>query len=620
MSGIVGIFHLDQSPVDRRLLQQLTNFQSFRGPDARRVWLDGSIGFGHALLKTSDDLSLEQQPFSLDGDTWIVADARIDGQHDLVTKLQVHGCGVHRGASDAELILRAYGVWQKDCVEHLLGDFAFAIWDRPRQRLFCARDQMGVKPFFYCHLGSTVVFSNTLDCIRQHPSVSSALNDLAIADFLLFEVNQDSATTSFADVQRLPPAHRATWSDGRLHLSRYWSPPIDEPLFYKRPEDYVDRFRELLREVVSDRLRTNRVAVFMSGGLDSPTLAATASDLLRERSSSFDLQAFSRTDSQVPAEQYCAGLVANHLKIPIHYHEWGDRAVNPNWEGTRFHSPEPSPTPWQMQAYQHYCEQIKSRSRVFLYGEGPDNALRFEWRSYLSYLVQHRRYVRIFRDTCSTVTSQRRLPFWGRIKQRTRELRTHDQPQPAFPDWVASSLESRLQLRARWEQFLEPATLIHPIRPEAYASFRMPLWQAVFERYDSGWTTAPFEVRYPFVDLRMLRYLLAVPALPWCRSKHLIRRAMRGILPKPVLLRTKAGVRCATIMERVGRFGLTSFVPTEGLQRYVSTERVPNVASADMWVLGGHLRVRSLNHWLQNSCEREYCGRWEESLNEAVPE
>src|SRR5207344_3160791 len=115
-------------------------------------------------------------------------------------------------ATDVELILRAYLVWGEDFVEHLLGDFAFAIWDGPKQRLFCARDHLGVKPFFYAQVGQKLIFSSSLDCIRQHPAVSDRLNDLAIADFLLFDLNQDKATTSFADIQRVPPAHSATFS------------------------------------------------------------------------------------------------------------------------------------------------------------------------------------------------------------------------------------------------------------------------------------------------------------------------------------------------------------------------------------------------------------------------
>ena len=189
-------------------------------------------------------------------------------------------------ATDAELILRAYRVWGEQCVDHLLGDFVFAIWDAPRQRLFCARDQFGVKPFFYAQLGSLFLFSNTLDCIRQHPAVSNKLNDLAIADFLLFDMNQDPATTSFADIQRLPPAHTLTCEAG----PRLSSPLLDSfrrsaRSFQARPKNTSSASCELLDTAVADRLRTHSVAVFMSGGLDSPTVAASAKRVLSRNGS-----------------------------------------------------------------------------------------------------------------------------------------------------------------------------------------------------------------------------------------------------------------------------------------------------------------------------------------------
>ena len=232
-------------------------------------------------------------------------------------------------------------MWGEDCVDHLLGDFAFGIWDGPRQQLFCARDQMGVKCFYYAHNGSLVIFSNTLDCIRQHPVVSDRLNDLAIADFLLFEMNLDQATTSFADIQRLPPAHKERWSiDGRRQ-SRYWAMPIEEPVFYKRPSDYTDRFLELMREAVGDRLRTPRVGILMSGGLDSPSLAAVASELSRKRVPKIELKAFTTITKTNPTEGYFAGLVAQHLKIPIELCDWEDECRIPNWEQTSTRTSQP---------------------------------------------------------------------------------------------------------------------------------------------------------------------------------------------------------------------------------------------------------------------------------------
>ncbi len=319
MSGIVGIVHFDGAPVDRQVLGRLTAFMAFRGPDSQEIWIDGHAGLGHASLKTTEESEHERQPFTLDGRIWIVADARVDARRELIAKLKTKGHeNLSPNATDAELILLAYLVWGEDCVEHLLGDFAFAIWDGPQQRLFCARDHLGVKPFFYAHLGQKLVFSSSLDCIRQHPAVSDRLNDLAIADFLLFDLNQDLATTSFADIQRIPPAHTATWSSSGLQLLRYWTLPIDEPLYFRNTDDYVDRFNELLDQAVDDRLRTKKVGVMMSGGLDSPTLAATAWRILRGRSADCEVLASTTLiDGFDRNERYYAGLVAERLGIPI---------------------------------------------------------------------------------------------------------------------------------------------------------------------------------------------------------------------------------------------------------------------------------------------------------------
>src|SRR5712692_2905652 len=207
MSGIVGILNLDGAPVDRLLLRQLTDSMAYRGPDAQYTWAEGPVGFGHAMLRTTTESMREKQPCSLDGQVWITADVRVDSRADLIRKLEARVRESLEDATDAALILHAYHAWGEDCVRHLLGDFAFAIWDGPRRRLFCARDHFGIKPFYYASAGKCLLFSNTLDCLREHPAVSDRLNDLAIADFLLFDSNRDPGATTFADIERIPPAH-----------------------------------------------------------------------------------------------------------------------------------------------------------------------------------------------------------------------------------------------------------------------------------------------------------------------------------------------------------------------------------------------------------------------------
>lgn len=203
----------------------------------------------------------------------------------------------------------------------MIGDFAFAIWDEPRRKLFCARDHFGVKPFFYAKTKRCFAVSNTLNCLRKHPAISAEIDDLWIADFLLFERSQDPTATAFVDIRRLPPAHYLVWSTDGLRTERYWEIPRIMQV-HRRPDgDYVERFRELFDAAVSDRLRADRVGVDMSGGLDSSSIAAVASCLLAERSKSAELHAFTIVYDRIFAdeERRYASAVADKLGILIHY-------------------------------------------------------------------------------------------------------------------------------------------------------------------------------------------------------------------------------------------------------------------------------------------------------------
>ena len=126
MSGIVGIIDTDGAPVDRDLLRRLTGFLTYRGPDEQAVWVDGHVGFGHTMLRTTDESAKEQQPISLDGSVWIIADARVDGRGELRRALGIEPIASLDSMTDVELILHAYHRWETDCVDHLLGDFAFS--------------------------------------------------------------------------------------------------------------------------------------------------------------------------------------------------------------------------------------------------------------------------------------------------------------------------------------------------------------------------------------------------------------------------------------------------------------------------------------------------------------
>ena len=137
MSGIVGIFRRRGGCVERAVLESLTRYLQFRGPDALEVWADGgAVGFGHTTLRTTREANAERQPANLGGRLWITADARIDCRAELIEELNRAGWAIGREAPDPELILHSYDVWGEQSVLRLRGDFAFALWDAQRKRLF----------------------------------------------------------------------------------------------------------------------------------------------------------------------------------------------------------------------------------------------------------------------------------------------------------------------------------------------------------------------------------------------------------------------------------------------------------------------------------------------------
>jgi asparagine synthase (glutamine-hydrolysing) len=611
MSGIVGLLNLDGSPVDRGLLDRMTAYVAFRGPDGHRVWTSRQVGFGHALLKTTEESEREEQPFTLDGRRWIVADARVDARQDLIAALkgyrrhdEIHE-EIASKATDVELILRAYCVWGEDCVGHLLGDFTFAVWDEPRQRLFCARDHLGVKPFFYAHVGQTVVVSNTLDCIRLHPAVSRDLNDAAIGDFLLFGANQEVDTTSFRDIRRLPPGHCVTWSKAPTARRRYWTLPVEEPIHFKRAFEYTERFVELLKTALRDRLRTRRVGVLMSGGLDSPTLAAVALSLMRECSSDFTLQAITSVyDRLIPDdERHYAGLVAEYLDIPIRYDVRDDETSIADWDQVSVHTPEPVDNPPAFAAGVEFYKNMATQARVFLYGEGPDNALRYEWRPYLAHLVAGRRVAPLVRALSNDLLMHSRVPLWSSIRQLTGARSHNKRWQAVFPDWLDEDFAARCGCRERWEARQRPPPATHPVRPVGYEGFSAVRWQSLFEDCDINGALSHSEIRQPFLDLRLLQYMLALPAMPWCRNKLIIRRSMRTALPADVLRRKKTGIPVSPEFVRIRASGLPKLVPSPDLLRYVNPNKVLLAPNSTV-ELRAAIRPLGLNYWLHDlRCE-----------------
>jgi len=594
VSAILTIVRTDGAPIEPTLAAALMSLLAVRGPDAQRSQCIGNVALGHALLRTRTEED-DRQPLTLDGHTWIVGDVRLDARADLISQLGLNLDSMSL-ASDAELVLRAYHKWGVRCINQLLGDFGFAIWDVRLSRLFVGRDHLGVKPMYYAHVGRSIVVSSMLECVRMHPAVDhDELDDIAIADFLLFGHKTDHDTTAFRDIRRLPPAHTLTWSADGMRVQRYWQLPVEEPI-YCADAEYAEQFRDLLGRAVSDRLRTDRVAIFLSGGIDSTALAATA---VRELGHAEAVRGFTFVRGSLvdDDEDYYASIAARELGITARCYDIDDRAGWPYFMTSSI--PEPLPDAAEADAKAGAHADMMMFSPVAFFGEGPDNAMHYEWQAYVRYLWRGHRWWQMSADFVRFVRHHKRLPLGSTIWQLgARSADERDTPQ--LPRWIAPSLVARLQLRERWQRVMRgPRPSPHPTKPMAYWSLLNPMWHVVFDADDPAYTGVPIDVRHPYLDLRLLRFLLRVPAIPWARDKHLFRYALSDRLPAIVRTRPKTPLKGLPDYERGRRFGLPTVRASEELERYGSSRRLLDTGFRTAAEAEADLRFIALSYWLE---------------------
>ena len=593
MSGILTIVRTDGAPIEPSVATALMPSLAVRGPDGHSTCCRGNVALGHALLRTQVDQE-DCQPLTLDGHTWIVADARLDARSDVIAQL---GLDRHlaSAASDAELMLRAYLKWDAACINQLLGDFGFAIWDARSSRLFVARDHLGVKPLYYARIGRWLVISSVLECVRMHPSVRQGeLDDVAIADFLLFGHKADDGTTAFHDIHRVPPAHTLTWSPSGMRVQRYWELPVEEPI-YCADAEYAEQFTSLLDRAVADRLRTNRVAIFLSGGIDSTALAATA---VRELGNAEAVRGFTFVRGCLfdDDEGHQASIAARELGITAQCYDVDGQAGWPYFMATAIPEPLPDASEAGEKARAH--ADMAMHSAVALFGEGPDNVMHYEWEAYIRHLWRGHQWRRLSADFVRFVRHHKRLPaaaIWRLGAHRT------DNPDTApLPRWIAPSLVDRLHLRERWQRVMRgPRPSPHPTKPMAYWSLLNPLWHVVFDRVDPAYTGVPLDVRHPYLDLRLLRFLLRVPAIPWARDKHLFRYALTDRLPATIRSRPKTPLKGDPDYERGRRFGLPPVRDSEALARYGCAARLVETGFQSPAEAESDLRFIALSYWLE---------------------
>ena len=527
---------------------------------------------GQAELRTGDQ-----------GKLTFVGRVRLDRREELLAELQAQVSELKPDPGDAELVLLAYSVWGDNAIDHLHGDFAFAIYFAANGKLFCARDRVGVRTLAYLqHSGSWWVADSLAELLQVSKFSSQNYDPIWIADYLETGVSNDPARSVYADVKRLAPGHALTITEAGAEVQRYWRLELGDPLILCSPSLYLDRFEALLCASLRDRLPAGTVGIMLSGGLDSSTLAAMSAQLAgADRVTGLTMLVCPEQDPETAS----SAQVAAHLGIRHGQIDADQMLYDPRWYEAKANTAEPAlacTTPRARNAVSH---AMARDAAVWFYGEGPDNALTFEWRSYLRWLRQRGKWWQLL-TSVATYVRTKSLREWRTTLAVWSGRKSTFWPEPDTP-WVR-----------RPERQAEPSgTPDLTWRPLALANLRGPLWPAFLEELDAQYAAAGIDWRHPYLDLRLLEFMLHAPSIPWGRRKRLIRKAMAGRLPRAILRRDKTPLHHDLSTELLRRN--MPPMPRKGakVEAYVEIERLPEDAASAVDP-NALLRVAILDHWL----------------------
>lgn len=556
MSGICAVVALDGAPVSAPLLHRLTAPLERRGPHRTGHWRAGPVALGHTLVATTPESLAEPLPLHHEASGCVItADARLDNRDELRATLGLDRAPAH-AVGDATLILAAYLRWGIDAPAHLVGDFAFALWDSRNRTLVCARDRIGVRPLCWHHTpGRLVAVASEPRALLAHPGVPCRIHEARIADAIVGLEDADDASTCFEAIHRLPPAHRLVVSDGTPRVSRYWRPEPGDELRLASDAEYAEAFLERFTEAVRCRLRAAApVAAMLSGGLDSGAVVAVAARLLAGVGEP-PLDCWS---GMSPAGTPCAEseAIRTAQQLPHrrpHAVHWDELArLQPELEALTWALDEPFDA--HMTIFRAvYLAARNAGHTVVLDGGGGDVV--FAAGPYLAHLLRQGRWPRALHEARGAAR------FWNGATSVPRLLAGAARTALATPalrrlrdDLAGPSLARRRAARAVATSFLTPAAaerlqlaarLARAATPpdvggrEGYPrdcarAIFAPHLAAGYERYARVAASCGVEPRDPFADHRVVTFCLHLPADQKTRDgwpKWLLRHALTGLLP-----------------------------------------------------------------------------------------
>jgi asparagine synthase (glutamine-hydrolysing) len=560
MCGIVGIFDTTGGgSIDREILQKMNQSQFHRGPDEGGIHVEPGLGFGHRRLSIID-LSSGQQPlFNRDRSVVVTYNGEIYNFMDVRRELEALG---HRFEThcDTEVIVYAWEAWGKACVDKFRGMFAFAVWDRPKQTLFLARDRLGVKPLYYAMLpDGRFVFGSELKALLLHPDVPRRVDPTAVEDYFAYGYVPDPKTI-YQGVHKLPPGTRLTLARGSAEARPevYWDIPFDVNGNLGEQEASCELI-ERLREAVRIRLVADvPLGAFLSGGVDSSAVVAMMAGLsptpVNTCAISFGDPAFNESEY---AERIAGRYGTHHRSEQV---DPDDFSLVDRLAGLY---DEPYADPSALPTYR-VCELARKEVTVALSGDGGDENLagyrRYRWHTYEE-RIRSRLPLGLRRPLFGLLGGLYPKIDWApRIfrAKSTLEALARDSVEGYFhgisilPDRIRTPLFSagfRRELQGyqaidTLRHWAGRSPTQHPLSLVQYMDMKTYLPGDILTKVDRASMAHALEVRVPLLDHQLVEWISSLPPdlkLRGGQGKYIFKKALEPHVPEDILYRPKQG-------------------------------------------------------------------------------
>jgi asparagine synthase (glutamine-hydrolysing) len=562
MCGITGVMQFEEGVrVEPEALRQMCAAMVHRGPDDEGIYTAGSVGIGMRRLSIVDLASGHQPLSNEDGSVWIVFNGEIYNHTSLGEKLRSRG-HQYRTHSDTETIIHLYEEYGPDCVQHLRGMFAFAIWDARRQRLFIARDRLGIKPLYYQLTSQRIIFGSEIKVILAFSGSGARFDRAVLPEYLAFGYLSEEQTF-YSGIRKLMPGHwMEVGASGQVRIERYWDLPVtqDEP---PRPESYyIETYRAMLEQAVEGHLMSDvPLGVFLSGGVDSSAVAALMTKIRRAPVETFSVGYTEDAYSELPyARAVAKHLNSLHHEVHVSQQDFFDSLPHLIWH-------EDEPIVWPSSVPLYFVAQLAhERVKVVLTGEGADETL--AGYSRYAFTLKNVAWDRIYRQIIpeairSGVRGSIADSAW--INATIRRKLSHTFLARNGDSWASFYFDNFFSAFSESDQagLLTDEVLKECAAGTAYRHVQ-EYWEhssgemlqrllytdiktylvELLMKQDNMSMAASVESRVPFLDHPLVEFATNIPQklqLGGFTGKRILKKAVEDLLPHSILYRTKLG-------------------------------------------------------------------------------